>query len=188
MKRVAIYCGSSSGTEGIFYSSCKELAKELIKKDIGVVYGGTSIGLMGIIADEMIKGGAEVIGVIPQMLVDREISHRGLKDLRVVNSMHERKALMAELADAFIALPGGIGTLEELLEVLTWTKLGIHKKPCGILNINGFYDLLNDLLQNLVSYGFLKEEHKKLLVFEEDPKKLIEGLYSSELNLINYKF
>lgn len=160
----------------------------LLRKGIGVVYGGGSVGLMGIMADEMIKGGGEVIGVIPQGLAYREIAHEGLKDLRVVNTMHERKVLMAELADGFIALPGGIGTLEELLEALTWTKLGIHAKPCGVLNVGGFYDLLADLLDSIVRYGFLKEEHKRLLVIEQDPETLVEKVHKSGESLRQYRF
>jgi len=143
---------------------------------------------MGIMADEMIKGGGEVIGVIPQGLAYREIAHEGLTDRRVVGSMHERKLLMAELADGFIALPGGTGTLEELLEVFTWTKLGIHAKPCGVLNVGGFYDLLGELLDSFVRYGFLKEEHKELLVIEQDPEKLLDAMAKSEESLKTYKF
>jgi len=176
MKRIAVFCGSRNGSEEVFETSCRELAGELISKNIGVVYGGTRVGLMGIIADEMIKGGGEVIGVIPQIVRNREVHHESLKDLRIVNSMHERKALMAELADAFIALPGGIGTLEELLEALTWTIMGIHNKPCGVLNANGYYNLLDELLNSFVKYRFLNEENKKLLIFEDNPKLLVEKL------------
>ena len=153
-----------------------------------MVYGGGNAGLMGILADEMLKGGGEVTGVIPQGLAHREIAHEGVRDLLVVGSMHERKLLMSELADGFIALPGGTGTLEELLEAFTWTKLGIHAKPCGVLNAGGFYDLLGELLNNLVRHGFLKEEHRRLLVIERDPETLLEKLGQGEKNLGSYRF
>lgn len=161
MKRITVFCGASTGNSEQFTKSSKELAQVFIKKNIGLVYGGGNVGLMGTIADEMIKGGGSVIGVIPQKLVDMEVCHTSLEDLRIVNSMHERKAIMAELADGFIAMPGGIGTLEELIEVFTWNQLGFHKKPCGVLNTNNYYDMLNQFLDNMVKCKFLKEEHKK---------------------------
>lgn len=185
MQRIAIFCGSRFGNRDIFSASSRELVNVLLNKRIGVVYGGASVGLMGVIADEMIKGGGEVIGVIPKKLLEKkgELSHKGLKDLYLVDSMHERNALMAELADAFIALPGGIGTLEEILEALTWTILGIHAKPCGVLNVNGFYNLLNDLLDNCVEYDFLSKDNRKLLIIDKDPNKLIEKLIDLKLNM-----
>jgi len=156
------------------------LAGVLLEKGLGIVYGGGSAGLMGIVADEMLKGGGEVVGVIPHSLLHLETPHGGVLDLRIVGSMHERKGLMSTLADGFIALPGGTGTLEELLEAFTWTKLGIQAKPCGVLNVGGFYDPLADLLNCLVGHGFLKEEQKSLLVVEEDPRKLVEKLADLE--------
>ena len=182
MKRITVFCGSCLGNDEQFSKSCRELAHVFIENDIGLVYGGGNVGLMGTIADEMIKGGGEVIGIIPQKLVEMKVSHNSLKDLRIVNSMHERKALMADLADAFIALPGGIGTLEELIEVFTWSQLGFHTKPCGVLNTNNYYNLLNQFLDNMVSSKFLRQEHKETLIFEEDPEKLVERLFNSEFN------
>lgn len=141
-----------------------------------MVYGGGNAGLMGVLADEMLAGGGDITGVIPQGLLYTEKAHAGLRDLRVVGSMHERKKLMADLADGFIALPGGTGTLEELLEVFTWTKTGIHHKPCGVLNVGGFYDLLGNMLDNFVHYGFLKQKHKEILVIEKDAATLLAAM------------
>jgi len=185
---VAVYCGSSAGKDPAFARGARDLAGVLLRKGLGVVYGGGNVGLMGILADEMLKGGGEIVGVIPQGLAHREIAHEGLTELRVVGSMHERKLLMAEMADGFIALPGGTGTLEELLEALTWTKLGIHAKPVGVLNVGGFYDPLDDLLNSLVRHGFLKEEHQRLLVMERDPATLVENLAGMEEDLRSYRF
>jgi uncharacterized protein (TIGR00730 family) len=185
MKRITVFCGSNMGNNEQYAKACKELAQVFIKKDIGLVYGGGNLGLMGTIADEMIKGGGDVIGVIPQKLVEMEVCHMSLKDLRIVSSMHERKALMADLADAFIALPGGIGTLEELIEVFTWNQLGYHSKPCGALNTNNYYELLKQFLVNMVNTKFLREEHKNTLIFEEDPERLVERLLSSKVNYMD---
>jgi uncharacterized protein (TIGR00730 family) len=149
------------------------LARLLVQEGIGVVYGGGGVGLMGALADAVITEGGEVIGVIPGALVDREIAHRDVIDMRVVGSMHERKALMAELADAFIALPGGLGTLEELFEVYTWAQLGLHQKPCGLLNVEGYYDGIEDFLAHAVTERFVREEHRKLLMIERDPAALL---------------
>lgn len=185
---MAVYCGSSTGGDAVFVRGAAELATVLLRKGIGVVYGGGGEGMMGVVADVMIQGGGEVIGVIPQSQAYRETAHAGVRDMRVVGSMHERKLLMANLADGFIALPGGTGTLEEIMEAFTWTKLGIHKKPCGLLNVAGFYDLLDDLLNSFVANGFLKEEHRKLLVIERDPEILLDTLLRRRENLRNYKF
>ncbi len=148
----------------------------LAERNIGLVYGGASVGLMGTVADAVMSAGGSVIGVIPRTLLEREVAHTGLAELRVVETMHERKYQMAELADAFIALPGGIGTLEELFEVWTWSQLSIHSKPCGILNVNGFYDRLLGFLDYVVSETFLKQVHRNALVSTEDPIKLLELL------------
>jgi uncharacterized protein (TIGR00730 family) len=148
----------------------------LSSRGIGLVYGGGSVGLMRVVADTVIRQGGEVIGVIPEALATKEVAHQGLKDLRVVGSMHERKALMAELADAFIALPGGYGTLEEFCEVLTWAQLGLHRKPCGILNVKGFYDPLLSFFDHALSEGFVREVHRSLILVDEDPERLLDKL------------
>jgi len=152
------------------------MAATLAQRGIGVIYGGGRIGLMGIVADSAIAEGGEVIGVIPRSLVAKEVAHEGLTDLRIVGSMHERKALMAKLSDAFIALPGGFGTLEEFSEVLTWAQLGLHQKPCGILNIEGFYNPLLTLFNHAVAEGFVRPEHRLLVIVEQDPERLLESL------------
>jgi uncharacterized protein (TIGR00730 family) len=150
LRRLCVYAGSNAGARGEYAAAARALAQELVDRDIGLVYGGGRVGLMGVLADTVLAGGGEAIGVMPQALVDREIAHAGLSELRVVGSMHERKALMAELSDAFVAVPGGIGTLEELIEVFTWSQLGIHAKPCGMLDAAGFYAGLSALLDHMV--------------------------------------
>jgi uncharacterized protein (TIGR00730 family) len=149
------------------------------ERRLGLVFGGGHVGLMGVLADAALAAGGEVIGVIPQMLVDRELAHPGLTELRIVRSMHERKALMAELADAFLALPGGLGTFEELCEVLTWAQLGLHHKPCGCLNVCGYFDPLAALLDRAVAEGFLQPSHRLLLKIEADPQTLLATLEAS---------
>ena len=148
----------------------------MAQRGIGLVYGGASVGLMGAVANAVLAGGGQVTGVIPQALVAREVAHNGLEDLRIVGSMHERKALMADLSDAFVALPGGIGTLEELFEVWTWTQLGNHAKPCGVLNVNGFYSTLGTFLDHVVEEGFLKPAHRAILQVAQTPADLLDGL------------
>src|SRR6185295_5632911 len=162
MRKLCVFCGSSAGRESGYTALAVQLAHELAQRNIGIVYGGGRVGLMGALADAALAAGGQVIGVMPQALIDREIAHRGLTELRIVGSMHERKALMAELADGFIALPGGMGTFEELCEVLTWAQLGIHKKPCGCLNTLGYYDPLLALLDHATAEQFLKPEHRSL--------------------------
>jgi uncharacterized protein (TIGR00730 family) len=147
-----------------------------VAEQIGVVYGGGGVGLMGALADAVLAEGGEVTGIIPRALVDREIAHRDVADMRVVGSMHERKALMAELADAFVALPGGLGTLEELFEVYTWAQLGLHRKPCAILNVSGYYDGVAGFLSHAVEERFVREEHLEMLIVEKDPGALIDRL------------
>jgi len=159
------------------------LATHLVANDISIVYGGSKAGLMGALADAALTAGGEVIGVIPQSLVEKEVAHNGLSDLRVVGSMHERKAVMAELSDAFIALPGGYGTLEEFCEVLTWTQLGLQRKPCGILNVEGYYDHLLTLFDHAVTEQFLKPEHRRMVVSDSDPESLVASLLGYELPL-----
>ena len=152
------------------------MAAELVRQRIALVYGGGRIGLMGIIADEVLRLGGEVTGVIPEALMQREVGHVGLTQLHVVRNMHERKAMMAELSDGFIALPGGIGTLEELFETTTWAQLGMHEKPVGLLNVGGFYDGLIRFVQHMVGEGFLRQEHAQLMLHDADPVSLLEQM------------
>ena len=176
MRRVCVYAGSSHGADPAYAEAAAALANALASRDIGLVYGGGKVGLMGVLADAMIAAGGEAIGVMPQQLIDREIGHSGITELRVVDSMHERKAQMAELADAFVALPGGIGTLEELIEVYTWSQLGLHRKACGLLNVRGYYDHLAAFLDHAVQERFLPEQHRALLVTADTPEQLLERL------------
>jgi hypothetical protein len=173
LNRVCVYAGASLGTDPAYARTAGELASVLAERGIGVVYGGGSVGLMGVLANAALAAGTEVIGVIPRALAERELAHLGLDELRVVGSMHERKALMAELADALVALPGGIGTLEELVEALTWTQLGLHAKPVALLNVNGYYDGLLDFLDTAVAHAFLRPEHRALLLVGERPDELL---------------
>lgn len=176
MDRVCVFCGSSPGARPAYTEATEELARLLAAEGIGVVYGGGGVGLMGKLADAVLAHGGEITGVIPRALVDREIEHRQVEDMRVVGSMHERKALMAELAHAFVALPGGIGTLEELVEVFTWSQLGLHRKPCGLLDVEGYYQRLADFLDHAVQERFLLEQHRATLMVESDPGALLERL------------
>lgn len=176
MRSVCVFCGSSPGARPAYTEATEELARLLAAEGIGVVYGGGGVGLMGKLADAVLAHGGEITGVIPRALVDREIEHRQVEDMRVVDSMHERKALMAELAHAFVALPGGIGTLEELVEVFTWSQLGLHRKPCGLLDVEGYYQRLADFLDHAVQERFLLEQHRATLMVESDPGALLERL------------
>lgn len=146
----------------------------LVANDIGLVYGGASVGVMGAVADTVLEEGGEVTGIIPEDLMSREVAHHGLTKLHVVESMHDRKALMADLADGFVALPGGMGTLEELFEILTWAQLGYHRKPCGLLNLSGYYDRLREFLDHTVAEGFVQDKHRSMLIVEQQPEQLIE--------------
>ena len=175
MERICVFSGSSPGAHSDYLRAAQELGRALADQDVALVYGGASVGLMGAVADAMLDAGGEAIGVIPQALVDREIAHPGLADLRVVGSMHERKALMAELADGFVALPGGMGTLEELFEVYTWTQLGLHSKPLGLLDVRGYYDKLVAFLDHTVEERFMTVEHREMLVVEERAEALLEA-------------
>jgi uncharacterized protein (TIGR00730 family) len=178
--RVCVYAGSNRGSNPVYAEATTALGNELAARGIGIVYGGGKVGLMGVIADTVLAAGGEAIGVMPQALIDREIGHTGLTELKVVDSMHERKALMAELADAFIALPGGIGTLEELIEIYTWSQLGIHDKACGVLNVRGYYDGLATFLDHAVSEGFLRAQHRAVLSISADPAELLDALAAYE--------
>ena len=174
MRRVCVFCGSSPGANQKYVELAKELGRILAMRRLALVYGGGNVGLMGVLADAVLANGGHVIGVIPQSLVDIEVAHTGLPDLRVVASMHERKALMADLADAFIALPGGLGTLEEFCEILTWAQLGLHNKPCGLLDAEHYFDHLIAFLDHAVIQRFLRPEHRAMVLVAEDPEELIE--------------
>jgi hypothetical protein len=176
MKRICVFCGSSAGNRPEYRAAAEEMGTELARRDIGLVYGGGNVGLMGVLADAVLKAGGEAQGVIPEHLMAREIGHNGLTKLHVVRSMHERKALMADLSDAFIALPGGFGTLEEFCEVVTWTQLGLHAKPCGILNVVGYYTPLLAMLDHAVQERFLKPENRGLVLARESPSELLHAL------------
>jgi len=176
LNRVCIFCGSSTGGRPEYREAAETIAAHLAKRRVDVVFGGGCVGLMGVVADTTLAHGGHVIGVIPSAMVAREIAHRGLPDLRIVSSMHERKALMASLSDAFIALPGGFGTFEEFCEVVTWTQLGLHRKPCGLLNVAGYYDPLVALFDRAVSDGFIRAENRGIVVTESDPEALIHRL------------
>jgi uncharacterized protein (TIGR00730 family) len=173
IRRLCVFCGSSAGREPGYRHLAESLARALAERDIGIVYGGASVGLMGALADAALAAGGEVIGVMPQALIEREICHRGLTELRIVESMHERKALMAELADGFVALPGGIGTLEELFEVWTWAQLGLHSKPCALLDTDGFHGPLVAFLDHLLDAGFVREAHRDMLLTAHSPEELL---------------
>ena len=174
MTRVCVFCGSSTGMREGYADAARELAAALVRRGIGLVYGGGQVGLMGVLADTMLEHGGEVIGVIPRPLASRELAHPGLTEMRMVDSMHERKATMASLVDGFIALPGGLGTLEETLEVLTWAQLGIHRKPVGVLNTESYYDGLITLLAHAVREGFVRREYLTLVLFADQPDELLD--------------
>jgi uncharacterized protein (TIGR00730 family) len=174
--RVCVYAGSSPGARPQYADAARALARVLCAQRRAIVFGGGRVGLMGALADEALARGGEVIGVIPRYLVEREVAHRSLTELHVVATMHERKAMMAELADAFVALPGGIGTLEELVEMLTWAQLGLHAKPIGIVNVDGYYDNLLAFLADAVGEGFLTPANRELLTVRSDPEALLNEL------------
>jgi hypothetical protein len=176
MKSITIFCGSSDGSEEIYRSQAISLGKTLARRNIQIVYGGAKVGLMGAVADAALEEGGAVTGVLPRFLRTREIAHEGLSELVMVDSMHERKTKMHELSDGFIALPGGFGTLEELFEILTWAQLGLHKKPVGLLNVEGFYDHLQHLLNTMVAKGFLNEVNYSMLLVGNDIPELLEKM------------
>jgi uncharacterized protein (TIGR00730 family) len=176
LRRICVFCGSSEGSEAVYREAATATGSALARAGIGLVYGGASVGLMGAVADAALAAGGEVTGVMPRPLVDKEIAHPSLSELHVVASMHERKALMAELSSGFVALPGGIGTLEELFEVWTWAQLGYHAKPCAILNVAGFYDHLVGFLDHVVEQRFLRVEHRRMLIEVTDPGELLARL------------
>ena len=181
MLSICIFCGSSAGRNSSYTGAAVKLGQLLAEKNLNLVYGGGNIGLMGEIAQSVINHGGKAIGVIPQFLVEKELVYHKLTEVRVVDSMHERKAIMAELADAFIAMPGGFGTLEETVEVLTWAQLGLHRKPIGLLNIDGYYNYLNNFFDHMVTEGFLMREYKDMLLIKEDPAAMLDSLATFEL-------
>lgn len=174
--RICVFCGSSRGRGSTYVDAAQLLGRTMAARGIGLVYGGASVGTMGVLADAALEAGGEVFGVIPGSLVDREIAHPGLTRLDVVDGMHERKARMAGLADGFVALPGGAGTLEELFEVWTWAQLGLHRKPIGVLDVAGFYDSLVELTARMVDQGFLSEPHRDMLLVEREAGVLLDRL------------
>jgi uncharacterized protein (TIGR00730 family) len=176
VRRLCVFCGSSPGARPAYGEAAEEFGRLLVTEGIGLVYGGGKVGLMGRLADAVLDEGGEAIGVLPEALVAKEIGHPGLDDLRVVGSMHERKALMADLSDGFVALPGGLGTVEELFEVYTWSQLGLHLKPCSLLDVDGYYEGIANWLSHAVEERFLREDHRTMLIVEREPRTLIERL------------
>ena len=176
MKRLCVFCGSNRGGRAGYVTATRELASTIVGSGLSLVYGGGKVGLMGALADEVLRLGGEVTGVIPRALMEREVGHTGLTDLRVVETMHERKATMADLADGFLALPGGLGTLEEIFEVWTWAQLGMHRKPIGFLDIGGYYELLAEFLDQAAREGFVRRQHRAIAIIDRDPAVLIEKM------------
>ncbi|MEQ5183034.1 MULTISPECIES: TIGR00730 family Rossman fold protein [Providencia] len=174
IKSVAVYCGSSLGVNEIYQKQAIEFAKELVKRDIALVYGGASVGLMGTVADTVLSLGGKAIGVIPSLLEEREISHKNLTELYKVDTMHQRKSKMIELADGFVAMPGGYGTLEEYSEVFTWSQIGLHTKPCALFNINNYWQPLIDMTNKMADEGFLHEKYRHMAIVESSPASLLD--------------
>ena len=180
VQRVCVFCGSATGTRAIYQQAAVDVASALVHHGFELVYGGGRVGLMGVLADAVLANGGRAIGIMPSHLVAREIAHRGLTELRVVNSMHERKAAMADLADAFIALPGGYGTFEEFCEMLTWGQLGLHRKACGLLNVDHYYDPLLALFSRAVSDGFIDPAYRAIVLDDDNPLRLVERIMTYE--------
>ena len=178
MKSLCVYCGSSSGRLDAYAQAARALAGALVERGIRLVYGGASVGIMGVVADEVLRRGGQAVGVIPESLMCKELAHAGLTELHVTPSMHARKTLMAELADGFVALPGGIGTFEEIFEVWTWAQLGFHGKPCGLLNVAGYYDGLTAFLDHAASEQFVRADQRRMLIVETDPAVLLDRFAS----------
>jgi uncharacterized protein (TIGR00730 family) len=179
MKAICVFCGSSPGFDPVYREIASELGREIARRRLRLVYGGGNIGLMGTLADAVLEAGGEVVGVIPQALVDKEVAHGGLSELIIVGTMHERKARMADMADAFVAMPGGFGTFEEFCEVVTWTQLGVHAKPSGVLNVNGFYDPLLALFDRALADGFLRTEHRGLVLTDRTVNGILDKIAES---------
>ena len=174
MKRLCVFCGSSVGTQSEYDHTARLLGKAMVQRGLGLVYGGGNIGLMGIIAETVLQEGGEVIGIIPEAFVEKEVAFQEITELRIVNTMHERKALMADLSDGFVALPGGFGTLEEICEMITWAQLGFHHKPCGVLNVSGFFNSLLSFFDHQVQQGFVTPSNRTLVFEAEDPDALLD--------------
>jgi len=189
VKRVAVYCGSASPADPVYIEAARAVGRSLAERGIGVVYGGGKLGLMGAVADSALEAGGEVIGVIPTALVNAEVAHRGLTELHVVDTMHERKARFTELADGFVNLPGGTGTMDELWEALSWAQLGYHADPIGLLNIAGYYDKLIDFWKHMGSVGFLRPQHQGLLLIDDNLDGLLDqmGSFEPAVPIINMK-
>jgi len=184
MKRICVYCGSSPGVSPVYADAARGLAETLVQSKIGLVYGGSSKGIMGVIADHVLELGGSATGVIPQSLKEKEVAHLNLTELHVVDSMHARKTLMAVLSDGFIAMPGGTGTLEEIVESLTWAQLQFHEKPCGLLNVNGYFDHLLAFLDHAVTEGFLRAEHRHMLQVDDNPTALLNKFRDYEAPIV----
>ncbi|MEM7281591.1 MAG: TIGR00730 family Rossman fold protein [Pseudomonadota bacterium] len=180
MQRVCVFCGANNGTQPVFQQKARALGEVLAKEGLGVVYGGAKVGLMGAVADAALSHGGEVIGVIPEALMKKELAHEGLAALHVVKSMHERKAMMADLADGFIALPGGFGTMDETFEIVTWSQLGFHKKPCAVLDVEDYYEHLKKFIENMIDNGFAKPGHADLLLHGDEPLALLKQMRDFE--------
>ena len=178
MKNICVYCGSSPGRLEAYAIGARALARALVDRDLGLVYGGASIGLMGLVADTVLQLGGRAVGVIPEALARKEVVHKGLNELHITQSMHERKTMMAELSDGFIAMPGGIGTFEEIFEIWTWAQLGMHAKPCGLLNVADYYDALTTFLDHAATEQFLKPQHRSQLIVEREPEALLDRFAS----------
>jgi uncharacterized protein (TIGR00730 family) len=177
MKRICVFCGSSAGSDPEYVDMAARLGKALAEKSIGLVYGGGSVGMMGVLADAVVKNGGSVTGVITEHLYKMEVAFTELSDLRVVNTMHERKAMMADLSDGFISLPGGFGTLDEMFEIITWAQLNLHQKPCGFLNVNGYYDKLLEFIDHMILESFINQACRPLVQVDEDPAGLLEKFH-----------
>ncbi|MCA1294347.1 TIGR00730 family Rossman fold protein [Paenibacillus sp. alder61] len=180
MKKIAVFCGSSFGAKDVYKEGAIALGKELAARGLSLVYGGSSVGLMGAVADAVLEEGGQVIGVLPVFLQDREIAHRNLSELIIVDTMHERKAKMAEIADGFIVLPGGAGTMDEFFEIFTWGQLGLHRKPCGLLNLGGYYDLLIELFNHMTDEQFIQEKFRSMVLSDGTPEGLLDQFRTYE--------
>jgi uncharacterized protein (TIGR00730 family) len=183
-RRICVFCGSKTGAADAYREATAALATEMVRRWLGAVYGGGSVGLMGVLADSILQSGGEIIGVIPEALATKELLHPGVPDMRCVADMHQRKALMAELADAFIALPGGFGTFDELFEIVTWAQLGFHRKNIGLLNVAGYFDPLVQLIEHAIREEFILPAHRELIVVESEPARLLDRLATHEMPVV----